>query len=177
MYILQHADDPAPDDPRDNPKLINALKTNNQYREGLSCKIQSVRFLTSGSVELKFGLTNNDDVNYYFLDPDKMGLSLFHYFTNGPTFLNIENPNHYYHNMKVTTPEPWDSWKKEWLSLIKGHETKDFTFTYPFASMPDGKYRVFFSFPGLNHANLKDLNLTDGKIWLGASQSSITVNK
>ena len=28
-------------------------------------------------------LYNPDTLDYYYLDPDKMGIGLFHYFTNG----------------------------------------------------------------------------------------------
>jgi hypothetical protein len=178
IYILQHADDPLPNDPRDNQEIINSLKTNDLYREGLSCEIQSVRFLSNNGVELKFKLTNNDNINYYHLDPDKMGFGLFHYFTNGPAFLNVGNPEYYCHKMEVVHPDPWDSWQKEWLSLIKGKETKIFTIEYNlFEQMPAGKYRVSFSFPGLTHVDRKDLNQIDGRIWLGESLTSIFINK
>jgi hypothetical protein len=165
-------------DPRTDPRIVKALKANNQYHEGLSCEIQSVRFLTNDRVELKFTLTNKDaSFNYYYFDPDKMGFSLFHYFTNGPVFLNEENPEHYYHKGTVIHPDPWNLWKKEWLSLIKKGETKNFTIIYEFNLMPSGKYRVFFNFPGLSFVEQNDLVQNDGRIWMGEIGTSVECRK
>jgi hypothetical protein len=104
-----------------------------------------------------------------------MGFGLFHYFTNGPTFLDDPPTKHFTHKETVIHPEPWNSWGKEWLTLIKSGESKNISITYDqFDLMPAGKYRMYFEFPGLNYGiSQKDLTLEDGRIWLG----SIGMNK
>jgi len=166
--VYNSNNEPSITDPRNDKRIIEALKKNKQYHQGLDCTIQSVDVL-NGKVVLDFELYNPDTFNYYHLDPDKMGVGLFHYFTNGPTFLNIQIPNHYTHLETVVKPSPWNSWKIEWLSLIKSGERKTFSITYDhFDHMPEGKYKMFFLYPGLNFGiTQKELILESGRIWMG----------
>ena len=165
--------EPTITDPRSDERIIAALKKNNQYHEGLNCTIQSVD-VANGKVILNFELYNPDVFNYYYLDPDKMGIGLFHYFTNGLAFWNNQYLKNYKHQETVIYPEAGISWKKEWLTLIESGERKNISITYnQFDNIPSGQYEMHFSFPGLKYIAQKDLVLENGRIWLG----SINVEK
>ena len=155
-------------DPRNDDRIIEALKKYDQYHEGLFFEIQSVS-KSNGKVIMNAELYNPDIFDYYYLDPDKMGMGLFHYFTNGLSFYDSNN-NSYTNQETVTRPEPWNSWNKEWLSLIKSGERKKISLVYNnFEKMLPGNYRASFSFPGLtNQIKQKELLQQDsGRIWLG----------
>jgi hypothetical protein len=153
-------------DPRGDIRFIAALKTHNLYHNGLHIEIKSVN-ISNGKVDLNLDLTNPDTFDYYYLDPDKMGFGLFHYFTNGPTFIDDPYTNHFTHQETVIHPEPWNSWEKEWLSLIKSGERKEISISYHhFDEMPAGKYKMSFCFPGLNISQ-KDRVFENGRIFMG----------
>jgi len=179
IQFLDENHEPTVTDPRNDKRIIAALKKYRQYHEGLHCELKSCNY-SNGKLVLNMELYNPDTFNYYYLDPNKMGVGLFHYFTNGPTFWNISYTKSYTHQETVTHPEPWDSWKKEWLTLIKSGEHKNISITYNhFDMMPAGKYKMSFGFPGLNYGiSQKDLILKDGRIWMGSIgiEKDVTIN-
>ena len=103
MQFLDANGEPQNTDPRNDERIIAALKKYGQYHEGLHCNIQSVQVL-NGKVVLNFELSNPDTFDYYYLDIDKMGFGLFHYFTNGPTFLDDPPTKHYTHKENESMP-------------------------------------------------------------------------
>jgi len=159
---------PTVKDPRNDKRIIAALKKYRQYHEGLHCALTSFNY-SNGTLVFNFELYNSDTFNYYYLDPDKMGFGLFHYFTNGPSFYDLTNYKSYTHQETVIHPEPWNLWEKEWLTLIQSGERKKISITYNrFETIPTGNYRMCFEFPGLNNGiSQKDLILKDGRIWMG----------
>ena len=169
MQFLDTNHKPTVSDPRSDERIITALKKYQQYHEGLHCKLNSFNY-SNGTLVFNIELYNPDTFNYYYLDPEKMGIGLFHYFTNGPTFNNFANNNSYTHQETVTYPDPWDLWEKEWLTLIQSGERKNISITYHhFDMMPAGNYRMYFKFPGLNNGiSYKDLILKDGRVWMGS---------
>ena len=172
MQIIDLNGKPQFTDPRSDKQIIAALKNNHLYHEGLHCEIQSVNYL-SGKLILNIELSNPDTFDYYYLDPDKMGIGLFHYFTNGPTFLD-DQYQRYNHKETVVHPESFKSWEKEWLTLIKSGERKNISITYNhFDEIPTGTYRVNFAFPGLSWVSQKDRIFGNGRIWMG----SISIEK
>ncbi|MDR3251613.1 MAG: hypothetical protein LBT42_08140 [Tannerella sp.] len=177
MLAIEYLNAPA-EDPRADPRIVNALKSHGQYRGGLVCEIISVRFLDNDRVAFQFELTNGAPFNYNHLDPDKTGLGLFHYFTNGLMLQGETAPHNFYCNIQAVSPESWNTWDKSWLSVIKKGETKKYTFIYDaFGPLPSGGYRAWFSFPGLSHVEQKDLNQSDGLIWIGNTSASMIVDK
>jgi len=170
IQILNENLEPTKTDPRNDERIIRALKKHGQYHEGLNCNLLSYTY-SEGKLVFKISLSNPDTFDYYYLDPDKMGFGLFHYFTNGPTFWGVKEQKSYTHQGTITQPEPWNSWKKEWLSLIKSGEHKNITITYDqFEIMPAGQYRMNFAFPSLHYGITKqDRVLKDGRIWMGSS--------
>jgi len=156
------------EDPRSDIRIIETLKKLDKYRAGLSCEIKSVERLSSNSVKVKFLLTNNDPFNLYYLDPGKMGINLFHYFTNG-LFLTDQNNKTYTHNTSYLRPEPRNAWKNDWLSVLKSKESRVHSIIYgEFETIPPGYYKADFSFPGLSNQVTRDeFQKDNGRIWLG----------
>jgi len=171
---------PEIEDPRSDPRIVDALKSERKYHAGIQVKIQAIRFLPDNGVSFDFQLSNQDTFDYLYLDVDKMGNGLFHYFTNGLTFLSETYARFYTPQLSVVEPDPWNSWKKEWLSVIRSGESKQFTITYnQFDSMPAGSYQASFYFPGLSFYQVEQKNLvqSDGRIWLGQVAASLNCTK
>ncbi len=156
-------------DLRKDPRIIEALKKYNQYHSGLDCDMVSVQYTSPDKLTIALQLSNNDTFNYYYLDPDKMGSNLFHYFTNGLIIWNFKNKKSFTNHIVHAKPEPWNSWDSDWLSLIKSNESKIITITYDsFDDIPSGQYEAFFEFPGLSYQiDKEDIARRDGRIWLG----------
>lgn len=156
-------------DPREDERIVEALKKYNQFHAGLSCEIKTVQYLASNNVKVELILKNNDSLNYYYLDPNKMGENLFHYFTNGLSIRDFNNHKSYTHKIETVQPEPWNSWKKDWLSIINGNESKTITITYNnFEEVVPGRYKATFEYPGLSYqVDKKDILQDNGQIWLG----------
>ncbi len=156
-------------DPRKDSRILQALKLRGQLHEGLKCEIRSLQAIQGSSkVSLELELTNNDSFDYYHLDPDKMGMGLFHYFTNGLSFWSATQMKRYENHVQHIQPQPWDSWDISWLSLIRSGQKKTIWIHYTnFDPVPKGNYRLIFSFPGLGHVEKSQLVQRNGRIWLG----------
>lgn len=163
-------------DPREDTRIIEALKISNQCKEGLSSEILSISRLVD-RVEISMRLTNMDSENLLILDPNKMGIELFHYFTNGLIVYQASNSS-YTHNLTSEKPVPWDQWKSEWFSVIGAYESKTVTLVYSdFDVFPSGSYTVWFNYPGLSYqVDQQDLQQPNGRIWLGQLHSTKVVN-
>ena len=167
-YTDQDGKKVPPVDLRSDPRIISALKSWNQLHEGLQCEIRSVQVKSGGKVSLELELINNDSFNYYYLDPEKMGLGLFHYFTNGLHLWSPTQKKSFDNHIEHVQPEPWDSWQMNWLSLIRSHEKKTIWIHYSnFDPVSPGSYRLYFRFPGLSHVEKSALVQRNGRIWLG----------
>lgn len=156
-------------DPREDERIVDALKKYNQFHAGLSCEIKSVQYLSSNNVKVELLLENNDSFNYYYLDPDKTGVGLFHYFTNGLFIRDFDSYEIYSHKIETVSADPWNTWEKDWLSIINGNESKVITIIYDnFEDVPKGKYKATFEFPGLSfQVDKRDIIQDSGQIWLG----------
>jgi len=167
-YINQDGKKVPPIDLRSDPRIIEALKSWNQLHVGLQCEILSVQFKSSGKVSLELELINNDSFNYYYLDPEKMGLGLFHYFTNGLSLWSPTLKQSFENHIQHIQPDPWDSWDMNWLSLIRSREKKVIRINYiDFDPITAGQYKLYFRFPGLSHVEKAELVQRNGRIWLG----------
>ncbi len=156
-------------DVRNDPRIIQTLKDRHLLHSGLSVKIKSIESIGS-LITFSFTVTNQDKSDLLILDPDKMGINLFHYFTNGLTISDLKNKTTVYNSdIERQNPSPWNSWKIDWLSRITPGESKTFVFNYPVGSpLNPGEYHAFFEFPGLSYQVNKDQLIQDnGRIWLG----------
>ncbi len=156
-------------DPREDARIIEALQKYNQYHSGLSCEINSVQYSTQNNVTIELELRNEDTFCYYYLDPDRMGVNLFHYFTNGLFIRDFANRKKFTHKIEIIHPEPWDTWEQDWLSLIKSNESKIITIRYDsFEIVSTGQYKAIFTFPGLGcQIDKEEIQQDSGRIWLG----------
>ena len=159
-------------DSREDSRIVKALEKYGQYREGLHCEIVSFHYSAPDEVVLRLKLTNMDAVNYYYLDPEKMGMGLYHYFTNGLKLWDAEEHQSYTHQTEHIQPNPWDSWDLDWMSLLEGGNSATITIEYnSFESLPPGTYWTMFRFPGLgSQVERNQLAQRHGQIWLGELQ-------
>lgn len=155
-------------DPRGDVRIVQALKANGQFQEGLKCELRSVQFASKNKVILQLWLINKDNFNYLYLDPVKMGMGFFHYFTNGLSFGDAKSYKSYSNNVQHIQPVPYNSWEKEWLSVIEKQSEKTIWITYDnFDEVPSGKYMLNFSFPGLSNVPKTELFQGNSRIWMG----------
>jgi hypothetical protein len=155
-------------DMRNDPRIIKAFKDHDLLHSGL---IISSNVIECGAsqVTFSFTLTNKDNSTLLFLDPEKMGLNLFHYYTNGLFFRKLPWTTSIKVTIPYQAPSSYSIWKREWLSAIKPGESKTFVINYPISSPFDpGEYEVTFEYPGLLFQVSRDeLIQGDGRIWLG----------
>lgn len=168
-YALQidnwHSDKP---DVRIDPRMINILKRNNLFHSGLAISSSFVT-ITGTHVTFRFTITNKDESDLLIIDPEKTGLDLFHYFTNGLYIYDMLNNEVFSSTIQSQKPDPWNSWKMDWLSELKSGDSKEFTINYTLNNQINaGEYYATFSFPGLAYQVAKD-QLWQGtsRIWLG----------
>jgi hypothetical protein len=162
------------EDPREDHRIRDALNRHGKLRDGLSCEIISVEFYPSNKKELTLKISNNDQSEILYLDPEKMGTGLFHYFTNGLTLYDrFEPEKSYTHHTEIVMAEPWNDWQKDWLSVLGSQESKTISITYnDFDQMVPGQYRAVFTYPGLSYqVKREELFQPQGRIWLGSTDA------
>jgi hypothetical protein len=159
-------------DLRNDPRLIVALKDRNLLHSGLLLTINSID-CKSAQITFSFSITNKDQSALLILDPQKMGLNLFHYFTNGLIIKDKPYTKSITVKIPYQTPSPWNGWKIEWLSSIAADEKKTFVIDYPLDSpLSPGAYNVSFEYPGLAfQVNKEELQQNTGRIWLGSLEA------
>jgi hypothetical protein len=155
-------------DIRNDPRMIEVLKQNGLLHSGLTVSSSSIDIVGTQLI-FKFTVTNQDQSDLLIIDPDKTGPGLFHYFTNG---LNIYDQTHnevFASNIQFQTPDPWDSWNIEWLSVLKSGSSREFTINYVINNpLEPGVYKANFKYPGLFYHVTKDqLYQGNSRIWLG----------
>jgi hypothetical protein len=160
-------------DVRNDPRMISVLKQYSLLHSGLSAEINSVE-KTGTQLLLRFTVTNNDQSDLLILDPEKTGVGLFHYFTNGLSLYDINGYEVFSGTIQHETPEPWNGWKPDWLSELKSGESRSFSISYPILNpLSQGEYRASFAFPGLEFEVSKDqLMQADKRIWLGDKRTN-----
>jgi hypothetical protein len=109
------------------------------------------------------------------IDLDKTGPNLFHYFTNGLFIYDLTHNEVFSSNIQHQAPDPWNSWKIDWLSELKSGDSKEYTINYTINNpLNPGEYDTTFEFPGLAYQVTKDqLYQGNSRIWLG----DISLNK
>lgn len=155
-------------DPRQDPRIREALEKYDQFRHGLQCKITSVQQSAPGEVELKLELWNEDSLNYYYWDPEKLGMERYHYVTNGLSLVDEYGQRYRDHIQSLS----WDGAASDWLSLLERDSSVALTLNYEvFDTLSPGTYDAFFKFPAMRYdIALEDLELDKGRIWMGELQ-------
>ena len=181
-YALKIDNWPSPNKPdvRKDPTLINILNQNNLLHSGLTISESSIN-IQGSQLTFKFTITNQDRTDLMIIDPNKTGLNLFHYFTNGLYIKDLSNKEVFSSNIQHQKPDPWDSWKIEWLSELKSGNSKEFTIIYAIENpLASGEYETSFEFPGLGvggQVSRDQLYQGTSRIWLGriSTNKSLTI--
>jgi len=165
-YAYEWLDKP---DPREDPNIVEALERYGQFRHGLQGEISAVRYTPPGHVELELELLNEDSLNYYYYDPEKMGMGVYHYFTNGLFINDTATHKTYTHDVTHVQLEAGSGTGLEWMSLLEAGSSATITLIYDsFDEIPPGTYFADFVFPGPHSvAERGELEQEDGRIWLG----------
>ena len=156
-------------DIRNNPRIIKVLKEHDLLHSGLSGFINSIE-INGTQLTFLFTISNMDQNDLFILDLDKMGLNLFHYFTNGLKISNLTTHEILFSsNIDHQHPNPWNSFNIDWLSQLKSGDSRQFTINYTIDSpLNPGEYFAFFEFPGLAYqVTIDNLNQNNNRIWLG----------
>ena len=174
LRIEQMTFDNQPADQRNDPRIISALEAHGLLHSGLSAAINSID-IAGTQLTFKFTVTNADITDLLILDLEKTGPDLFHYFTNGLSIRNVNHEEVFSSQIQPETPSPWNSWKPEWLSVLKSGASRQFTINYSMISfLNPGEYTASFEFPGLSLGITHDqLFQSNGRIWIG----DVSVNK
>jgi len=162
-------------DLRNDQRIINALENSGLLHHGLSCNINSIKvnsFNDFSEVICKITLKNNDNINYYILDPEKMGELDFNYFTGGLLFQNIETKVRSFLRWSISNPNFGNLTLND-FSILKSDSGVTYTFkSSDYYKMDKGIYKARFSFCGTKGNTSKfNLNQKDGRIWVGSVPS------
>jgi len=157
-------------DLRNDQRIISALKNSNLLLNGITCRIDSIKvnsFSDYSEVTCTIIIKNNDTINYYILDPQKMGELEFNYFTGGISFQNIETRERWF--LRWSVPADWDNITINDFSILEGNSELTYTFkSSDYHKMEKGMYKAQFRFCGTEQKTSEfDLNQENGRIWVG----------
>ena len=155
-------------DIRNSSRMIDVLKQHDLLHQGLLISSSSIE-ISGTQLTFKFTVTNQDQSDLMIIDFDKTGPNRFHYFTNGLRIYDLAHNEVFSNSFQHLAPNPWNSWKSEWLSELKSGTSKQFTINYTMNNpINPGEYDTVFEFPGLAYQVTKDqLYHGNSRIWLG----------
>lgn len=140
-----------------------ALISSGLLREGIKVELIRVKKKNQNTIEYTFQVTNIDRENIYLLDPDKLGDLRFHYVTNG-VWLAKDNTYYFPNQVNYTAfDKVQDSW---YFKLHPGAKMTRNVELSNFPSLPSGKVKCSFSFPGSNMKS-GEWKKSDGRVWIG----------
>lgn len=140
-----------------------ALTAAGLLSNGIKVELTQVKKKNQNSIEYTFEVTNLDTKTLYVPDPDKMGVSRFHYITNGVWFFSGDT--YCYSNLSDHTS--FESFSESWFYNLKPGQKMTRTVEQSgFSCVLSGKVKCSFSFPG---ALIKtgDWKKSDGRVWQG----------
>ncbi len=164
-------------DPRNDPVIIQAFKDRNLLHSGINLVINSLE-VTNTQATFSFTITNKGHSALLIMDPDKMGINLFHYYTNGLLFRKTSDGSSSYVSVPAQAPSHYSVWNSDWLTKLNSNETLTFSLVYPLSSpIASGEYKVTFVYPGFSLQISKDqLIQDDARIWLGDVRASVRIS-
>ena len=174
------------DYPQNNPIVKNSLINAGLYHGGISVAfdpadvntLRMVENADTSTISYKFTITNNDVDNLYIIDPDKTGSDLFHWFTNGITFQDINTKKIGEPRWrKYVSPPSYDYWSPDWFTKLKsGHSIQRTVILKGYPYFPTGEYIFQFKYNGQALAMEKEVReLADGRYWLGPTRANVLV--
>jgi len=163
----------SPNDLRNDLRIINALEKSGLLARGISFTIDSVEVFPQfpdDSVRCVITIYNLDPINYYILDPQKMGEAYYSFYNRGLVFTRHETG--YESDFRGMYNSKYGTITEEDFSLLEANSSLTFAFssTDYFISF-SGIYRCTFNIR-YRGSNL-DLNQPNGRIWVGNVSSSI----
>ena len=171
-------------DLRNDQRIISALKNSNLLLNGITCRIDSIKvnsFSDYSEVTCTITIKNNDNINYYIIDPKKMGELDFNYYTGGLSFQNIDTKVNSFLRWSISNPDFGNITINDFSILTGGSEVTYIFKSSDYYKMDKGIYKVQFRFCGTKENTSEfDLNQKDGRIWVGdvkACIDSILVEK
>ena len=156
-------------------RILNSLIESNNFRQGLSFQIDSIRVIESdGQTDVVSTITikNNDNIAYYIPDINKMGDQYYTDYSGGLSFSNV-NTGLSSFIKDSNSDKQRDDIKIEDLSKLKANSEVTYTYTSRnYHAIPTGEYRVRARFMGIVYtATDFELNQNDGRIWVGEISS------
>jgi hypothetical protein len=152
-------------------RILNSLMESNQFRQGLSFQIDSIRVVESdGQTDVVSTITikNNDNIAYYIPDVNKMGDQYYTDYSGGLSFSNINTGLSSFIKDSNSNRQR-DDIKIEDLSKLEANSEVTYTYTSRnYHAIPTGEYRVRARFMGIVYTATEfELNQDDGRIWVG----------
>uniref|UniRef100_UPI003216AE35 hypothetical protein n=1 Tax=uncultured Draconibacterium sp. TaxID=1573823 RepID=UPI003216AE35 len=153
-----------PVDMNNKTEFKAALLADGLLRNGIEVELNRAEKQSSQSVSYTFTIGNTGNETLYVPDPDKMGASRFHYYTNGVSFRQGTN---YYFPQNFTSIAT-EKIAANWYVKLSPGATVTRTVTIDgFDSLPTGSVKATFSFPGGHIKESGQWKKPDGRIWLG----------
>lgn len=148
-----------------NTEFRFALENSGLLKEGIDVELTGLTRENSSTLKCTFKVTNLDRENIYILDPDKMGDSRFHYYTNG-VGLRMADKYYWANDFDVTASESIiTSW---YYKLAPGKSMVRTVKQNGYSSLPTGEVEASFRFPGASIKNPGEWRKKDGRVWLGS---------
>jgi len=147
-----------------NVKFKKSMENAGLLKKGIEVDLIDLKRKNSTTLKYSFKVTNLDTESIYILDPDKMGSSRFHYYTNG---VNIQKDSKYF------WPNDFDSTPSDKINLSWYHKLapgSSVTRTVSqngYTNLPTGEVKASFVFPGASLKKSGEWRKSDGRIWLG----------
>ena len=159
-------------DTRQNETVKSALKRAGLYHAGLSVQLMDIQMLENADIATimyDIRITNNDVNDLLVLDPDKMGVDLYHYFTIGPVLAHsIKQLNYQAHHRNVSPPSESEDWETAWFSAIKSGQSRSWSITLKgYDKIESGIYDCTFRFANPPRIERKDRYVGQARYWLG----------
>lgn len=162
-------------DPRDNELAKESLIQSGLFHGGINVSMDFVnsriKIFNSDTVTVEYSIRikNNDTDDLFVFDPDKTGSDIYHYYNNGPNFIDMNGTKSY--NSKYKKTKKPDSWDSNWYTLLKSGESIERTIRlkgYP--SIPPGIYwvQLEYSVPKQGLDKNKRIN-QNGRYWIGST--------
>jgi len=166
-------------DNRNDDNIKQALIDAGLFHKGIEVNLISVNVVDNAdtsTIKYKFEIINNDTDNLYVIDPDKIGNSQFHWWTNGVYLQNKETRESYGSDYKIVEPiDPISDWT-EWYTRINSGETIEReVILRGYARIPAGEYSCDFYYRGPTKIEKENRYTADGRYWLGKINSNTIV--
>jgi hypothetical protein len=149
-------------------RILDLFESRNKLRMGLSCWFQNISVTHfcehRSTVNWEITIKNNDEINYFILDPLKTGEQDFLTYTNGyPFFVGSpaikiwtgNNPDYY--NVDIDN-----------FSILPKNEKVTYSFSVDYHKIETGDYKVLSRFQGLRDREMLNIRQKSGDIWVGS---------